>query len=77
MDGQTVAVVVVLIGVAGITASVLSYFRLQRHRADAVAMAAYRRLAADAVARQEAIEAKLAELTDTLRDVQRLLRSVE
>jgi hypothetical protein len=77
MNGQTVAVVIVLIVIAGITAAALSYFRLQRHRADAIAMAAYRRLAEDAVAQQQVLEAKLADLTDAVKDVERLLRSVE
>lgn len=39
MTGGIVAVVIVLISIGGITAILVSYFRLQRHRADAAAMA--------------------------------------
>jgi hypothetical protein len=35
----------VLIVIGAITLSLVSYFQLQRHRADAVAMAGYRKLA--------------------------------
>ena len=52
MQGALIAVGIVFIVVGGITAGVVSYFRLQSHRADAVAMAAYRQLAEQAVANQ-------------------------
>jgi len=40
------------------------YFRLQRHRADAVAMASYRKLAEEAVANQAELRDQLAKLTE-------------
>lgn len=77
MTGAVVAIVVVLIALGGITLSVLGYFRLQRHRADAVAMAGYRKLAEEAVAGQESLRAELATLSARLAAVEELLRSVE
>ncbi|MFF8827726.1 hypothetical protein [Streptomyces sp. NPDC015131] len=77
MTGAIIAIAVVLIVVGGITASVVAYFRLQRHRADAVAMASYRKLAEDAVAQQEVLRGQLAELGDRVKAVEALLRSVE
>jgi hypothetical protein len=76
MTGAVVAIVIVLIVIGGITVSLVSYFRLQRHRADAVAMASYRRLAEDAVHRQQAVQARLDELTARLGAVEELLRTV-
>jgi hypothetical protein len=40
-----------------------AYFRLQAHRADAVAMASYRKLAEEAVANQQELRAELTKLT--------------
>ncbi|MEU7564641.1 hypothetical protein AB0A99_01280 [Streptomyces fradiae] len=77
MTGAVIAVAVVLIVVCGITASVVAYFRLQRHRADAVAMASYRELAEKAVAQQESLRSQLAELGDRVKAVEALLRSVD
>jgi type VI protein secretion system component VasK len=53
-----------------------SYFRLQRHRADAVAMAHYRKLAEEAVANQQELRAQLADLTEHVQAVERLMREV-
>lgn len=77
MTGAIIAIAVVLIIVGGITASVVAYFRLQRHRADAVAMASYRKLAEEAVAQQESLRSQLAELGDRVKAVEALLRSVD
>ncbi|GAA2487356.1 hypothetical protein [Streptomyces gobitricini] len=77
MTGAIIAIAVVLIIVGGITASVVAYFRLQRHRADAVAMASYRKLAEEAVAQQESLRGQLAELGDRVKAVEALLRSVD
>jgi type VI protein secretion system component VasK len=55
---------------------VWSYFRLQRHRADAVAMAHYRKLAEEAVANQQELRAQLAQLTEHVRSVEQLMREV-
>jgi type II secretory pathway pseudopilin PulG len=77
MSGAVVAVLVVLITIGGIAASITSYFRLQRHRADAVAMASYRKLAEQAVSNQERLHKDLEELGERLTEVERLLRAVE
>ena len=77
MIGAIVAVGIVLIVVGGTAASIVSYFRLQRHRADAVAMASYRKLAQEAVKNQEAVFARLGDLDDRLTKIEELLRSVE
>jgi hypothetical protein len=76
MTGAVIAIAIVLIVISGITASVISHFRLQRHRADAVAMAGYRKLAEQAVANQEAVRTQVAELTERLAAVESLLRSI-
>ncbi|KOU35885.1 MULTISPECIES: hypothetical protein [unclassified Streptomyces] len=77
MTGAVIAIAIVLIVIGGITASVVAYFRLQRHRADAVAMAEYRRLAEEAVANQEVLQGQLGELHDRIKSVESLLRSVD
>jgi hypothetical protein len=77
MSGAFVAIAIVLVAVGGITVIVASYFRLQRHRADAVAMAGYRKLAEEAVASQAQLHDQLAELTKRMTAVEQLLRSVE
>ena len=53
-----------------------SYFRLQRHRADAVAMAHYRKLAEEAVENQRELRNQLAELTGKVAAVEQLMRDV-
>jgi cell shape-determining protein MreC len=55
---------------------VASYFRLQSHRADAVAMAQYRKLAEDAVANQQELRDQLAKLTEKVQAVEQLMREV-
>jgi acid phosphatase family membrane protein YuiD len=64
--------------VIGIAAAVIvaSYYRLQRHRADAVAMAAYRKLAEEAVANQQELRSQLDKLTEHVRAVEQLMRDV-
>jgi hypothetical protein len=76
MEGVFIAVGIVFIVVGGITAGVVSYFRLQTHRSDAVAMAAYRQLAEQAVANQQQIHAGLDAIDQRLASVERLLRDV-
>ena len=61
---------------AAIAVSVLSYFRLQRHRADAVAMASYRKLAEEAVANMTELRAEMAKLTEHVSAVEQLMRDV-
>ncbi|GAA2138658.1 hypothetical protein GCM10009760_20160 [Kitasatospora kazusensis] len=77
MTGAIVAIVIVFIVVGGITTGVVAHFRLQRHRADALAMAGYRKLAEEAVAHQQALHDRLAELNARVGAVEQLLRSVE
>lgn len=77
MNGATVAIAIVFIVVGGITVSVVAHFRLQRHRADAVAMAGFRKLAEQAVANQEALRGDLAALNARVTAIDELLRSVE
>ena len=55
---------------------VWAYFRLQAHRADAIAMAHYRKLAEEAVANQQEVRSQLAELTSHVRAVEQLMRDV-
>ncbi|MFI6206326.1 hypothetical protein ACIBAI_07975 [Streptomyces sp. NPDC051041] len=77
MSGGFIAIFIILIVVLGISMSTVAYFTLQRHRTDAVAMTGYRRLAEEAVARQEALQAELRQMTDRLCAVEFLLRSVD
>ncbi|WP_175408030.1 hypothetical protein [Streptomyces sp. TRM64462] len=77
MTGGLIAIVITLIVVGGISLSTTAYFTLQRHRADAVAMAGYRKLAEEAVANQSALQAELKELSGRVAAVEALLRSVD
>jgi hypothetical protein len=72
----TISVGIVFVIGAVIAVSVWSYFQLQSHRADAVAMASYRKLAEDAVANQQELRAQLAELTTKVQAVEHLMREV-
>jgi hypothetical protein len=54
----------------------VAYFRLQAHRADAVAMANYRKLAEEAVANQDELRTELAKLTLKVEAVEKLMRDV-
>ena len=67
----------ILFIIGGATSVIVwSYFRLQAHRADAVAMANYRKLAEDAVANQQELRAELAKLTVKVETVEKLMRDV-
>jgi predicted negative regulator of RcsB-dependent stress response len=68
----------VIVGVICIASAVIvwAYFRLQAHRADAVAMAEYRRLAEEAVANQQELRAELTKLTEKVAAVEKLMREV-
>jgi hypothetical protein len=72
----TISVGIILVIGSTIAIAVASYFRLQRHRADAVAMAAYRKLAEDAVANQQELRSQLEKLTESVRAVEKLMRDV-
>lgn len=67
----------ILLVIGGVIAVIVaSYFRLQSHRADAVAMAHYRKLAEDAVANQQELRDQLAKLTEKVQAVEQLMRDV-
>jgi hypothetical protein len=55
---------------------VWNYYRLQRHRADAVAMASYRKLAEEAVASTAELRAEMAKLSEHVAAVEQLMRDV-
>ena len=55
---------------------VWNYFRLQRHRADEVAMASYRKLAEEAVANMSELRAEMAKLAEHVGAVEQLMREV-
>ena len=61
---------------AAVAVIVWSYFRLQRHRADAVAMASYRKLAEEAVANMSDMRAEMTKLAEHVDAVEQLMRDV-
>jgi hypothetical protein len=82
-ESSTHAVQVILISVGiplvvlgTIAMIVVAYFRLQGRRAEAVAMANYRKLAEEAVANQEQLRTELARLTEKVAAVEKLMRDV-
>jgi hypothetical protein len=72
-----IAIAIVLIIFSAIAVSVTSYFRLQRHRADAVAHAAYRKLAEEALQMQDQVLVEIKALGLKVSEIEHLLRSVE
>ena len=61
---------------AAVAVIVWSYYRLQRHRADAVAMASYRKLAEEAVASMTELRSEMAKLSEHVSAVEQLMRDV-
>ncbi len=61
---------------AAIAVVLWNYYRLQRHRADAVAMASYRKLAEEAVASMAELRAEMAKLAEHVSSVEQLMRDV-
>ena len=61
---------------AAVAVIVWNYYRLQRHRADAVAMAYYRKLAEEAVADMAELRAEMAKLAGHVGAVEQLMREV-
>ncbi len=53
-----------------------NFLRLQRHRADAVAMASYRKLAEDAVGGMAELRSEMAKLSEHVSAVEQLMRDV-
>ncbi|MFI9050720.1 hypothetical protein [Streptomyces sp. NPDC053427] len=77
MDGSTIIpIAIIMIAFASVVAIVTSYFKLQRHRADAAALAEYRKLAEQIAANQQATNERLTELNDRIKAVEKLLQSV-
>ena len=72
----SISVGIIFIIGAVIAVVVWSYFRLQSHRADAVAMAEYRKLAEEAVANQQELRTELAKLAEHVQAVEQLMRDV-
>jgi hypothetical protein len=80
-DGTNYTAVTITLGILFIIGAVIatvvaSYFRLQSHRADAVAMAHYRKLAEDAVVNQQELRDQIAKLTEHVTAVEQLMREV-
>jgi predicted signal transduction protein with EAL and GGDEF domain len=71
-----ISVGIPLVVLGAIAAIVGAYFRLQAHRADAVAMAHYRKLAEDAVTNQQELRSELTKLTLKVEAVEKLMRDV-
>jgi predicted negative regulator of RcsB-dependent stress response len=61
---------------AAIAVVLWNYYRLQRHRADAVAMASYRKLAEEAVSNMTEMRAEMTKLTEHVSVVEQLMRDV-
>ena len=80
MSRGEVAIVITLgiLFIIGATAATIvwSWHRLQQHRADAVAMAAYRKLAEEAVANQAELREEIRKLAEHVSAVERLMRDV-
>ncbi|MFJ9849022.1 hypothetical protein [Streptomyces sp. NPDC101150] len=76
MGSTIIPIAVLTIVFASVVTIVASYFKLQRHRADAAALAEYRKLAEQIAAGQQATNDRLAELGDRVKAVEKLLQSV-
>jgi hypothetical protein len=72
------SIVVGIMLVLGSTTAVIvwSWHRLQEHRADAVAMASYRKLAEEAVANQAELRDEMRKLAEHVAAVEQLMRDV-
>jgi hypothetical protein len=71
-----ISVGIPLVVLAALAVILRAWFRLQAHRADAVAMASYRKLAEDAVANQEELRTELSKLAGKVEAVEKLMRDV-
>jgi hypothetical protein len=61
---------------AAVAVTVWNYYRLQRHRADAVALASYRKLAEEAVANMTGLRGEMAKLAGNVSAAEQLMREV-
>jgi predicted signal transduction protein with EAL and GGDEF domain len=80
-NGTNVTAILISVGIplvvlGAIAVVVRAYFQLQAHRADAVAMANYRKLAEEAVSNQQELRGELAKLTVKVEAVEKLMRDV-
>jgi hypothetical protein len=71
-----ISVGIPLVVLGAIAVIVRAYFQLQAHRADAVAMAHYRKLAEEAVSNQQELRSELGKLTVKVEAVEKLMRDV-
>ena len=76
MTGAITAIGIVFIAVGLPSLVIAAYFRLQQHRADAVAMAEYRKLAEEAVENQKTLNVQLAELNKRVGAIEEMMRDV-
>jgi predicted negative regulator of RcsB-dependent stress response len=81
MSSGAIAALAITLGVLfiiGATTGVIvwSWHRLQQHRADAVALAAYRKLAEEAVANQAELRDEIRKLREHVSAVEHLMRDV-
>jgi hypothetical protein len=74
--GVTITLGILFIIGATTAIVVWSWHRLQQHRADAVAMAAYRKLAEEAVANQGELRDEMRKLAEHMSAVEQLMRDV-
>ncbi len=80
-SGLNATAIVISVGIPlvicfAIAVIVVAYFNLQAHRADAVAMASYRKLAEEAVANQQELRTELGKLSEKIGAVEQLMRDV-
>jgi hypothetical protein len=61
---------------AAVAVIIWNYYRLQRHRADAVALASYRKLAEEAVANMTGLCSEMTKLAENVSAVEQLMRDV-
>ena len=72
-----IVLLAIFVPIFGALAAIVGwYFRLQRHRADAVAMASYRKLAEEAVAGMAGLRGEMAKLSEHVSAVEQLMRDV-
>ena len=67
---------VICAAIAALAVIVVAYFSLQAHLADAVAMASFRKVADDAMAKQQELRDELIRLTEKVGFVEKLMRDV-
>ena len=78
VNGTAIGILLaIFVPICGAVAVIVAlYYRLQRHRADAVAMAAYRKLAEEAVSNQQELLETMQKLTGHVGAVEQLMRDV-